>query len=420
MIKRILTGLLLALTLAWAAPSAADQGSLCMPTTGTVSGLTFSQNVNAALQALVTSNSGASAPVNPCGASPQIGQVWLDSSGSLPIVRYYDGTSWLPFGTIDNTTHTWVPPVGGGGNSVASASTTDLWSIPQAYVTITGSSTITSLGATAPLGQVKFVKFAAALTLTYNATSLILPGTATISTAAGDTMIAVGLGGGNVMVLGYTPATGAAILPSQRIPTGAVQDFLLSTPPAGWLKMNGTTVGDASSNASNRANADTQALFAALWNLDPTVSLIYTSAGVASTRGANAAADFAAHKQLLIPDTRGYFSRALDDGKGIDTGRVLGSGQFWATAVSAITATFTGQALPTQQVNVPATLPAYNGFNPIGGRKGWSETDNGGTPRTNVFTSDVFSGGTPVGTVTLSGAPETRPSNIAFLRCIKL
>jgi hypothetical protein len=68
--------------------------------------------------------------------------------------------------------------------SVASASTCDLGAAGSLFVTITGTTTITGLGANANL--LRFVRFAGALTLTHNATSLILLGGASRTTAAGD------------------------------------------------------------------------------------------------------------------------------------------------------------------------------------------------------------------------------------------
>ena len=81
--------------------------------------------------------------------------------------------------------------------------------------------------------------------------------------------------------------------------TGEVIDWALSTLPSGWLWLDARTIGDASSSATARANADTQALFVALWN-----SMADTEAPVSSERGANAAADFAAHRRLTLPDAR--------------------------------------------------------------------------------------------------------------------
>lgn len=92
--------------------------------------------------------------------------------------------------------------------SIASAGTTDLGSTPQQSITITGTTTITSFGSSAMTGAIKFVKFAGALTLTHNATSLILPGGANITTVAGDSATVRYEGGGNWRVMHYT--SGAA------------------------------------------------------------------------------------------------------------------------------------------------------------------------------------------------------------------
>lgn len=94
---------------------------------------------------------------------------------------------------------------------VASASTTDLGAVASNYCNVTGTTTITSFG-TVSSGIWKFVKFAGALTLTHNATSLILPSGANITTAAGDSLLAVSEGSGNWRVLSYTRADGAQII----------------------------------------------------------------------------------------------------------------------------------------------------------------------------------------------------------------
>lgn len=109
---------------------------------------------------------------------------------------------------------------------------------------------------------------------------------------------------------------------------GFMMQAIYTSAPTGWLKMNGTSVGNASSGATGRANADTAALFAALWNNVAQVDApVQDSAGSTVSRGANAAADFAANRRIVIPDMRGEFSRGLDDGRGVDTGRVNGSAQ---------------------------------------------------------------------------------------------
>ena len=117
---------------------------------------------------------------------------------------------------------------------VASAGTTDIGAAASNNVRITGTTTITSFG-TAASGITRQLRFAAALTLTYNATSLILPGAVNIITAAGDTATAISLGSGNWVVTAYQRANMAGMLDSVRrqivsVAVGSV-DFVL---PSGF------------------------------------------------------------------------------------------------------------------------------------------------------------------------------------------
>lgn len=90
---------------------------------------------------------------------------------------------------------------------LAGAGSIDLGAVASNKVRITGTTTITSFG-TAASGVVKLVKFASALTLTYNATSMILPGKRSLVMAANDTLMAVSLGSGNWQAVWYQPAIG--------------------------------------------------------------------------------------------------------------------------------------------------------------------------------------------------------------------
>jgi hypothetical protein len=108
-------------------------------------------------------------------------------------------------------------------------------------------------------------------------------------------------------------------------PLGTAKEYYGSTLPTKHLWVNGNTIGDASSNATGRANADTEALFTVLWgSVDNTNSQIklYDSAGVLSTKGASATVDFAAHKKISLPDRRDNFARGLPA-----SGRIIGSYQ---------------------------------------------------------------------------------------------
>lgn len=91
---------------------------------------------------------------------------------------------------------------------LASAATTTLASVTTSNkIRITGTTTITSFG-TAAAGVSKLIRFAGALTLTHNGTSLILPGAQNIKTAANDCCTAVSLGSGNWIVVGYQRGPG--------------------------------------------------------------------------------------------------------------------------------------------------------------------------------------------------------------------
>lgn len=152
----------------------------------------------------------------------------------------------------------------------------------------------------------------------------------------------------------YTPRT----LEAQLAPPGMVSWFARETAPAGWLKANGSTV-------SRTTHA---ALFAAIGTR--------FGAGDGSTT-------------FRLPDLRGEFTRSWDDGRGIDTGRTLGSSQ--ADDIKA----HTHQA------------PTSNGItNPSGVE----------VPVAGTFTDYDYAFAAPTSS---TGGAETRPRNISLLACIK-
>lgn len=87
--------------------------------------------------------------------------------------------------------------VAGQGSDIASATTTAICAAgTSAYAKVTGTTTITGLG-NAAAGCWRIITFTGALTLTHNATSLIIPGAANITTVAGDVAGFVSEGSGN-------------------------------------------------------------------------------------------------------------------------------------------------------------------------------------------------------------------------------
>lgn len=147
-----------------------------------------------------------------------------------------------------------------------------------------------------------------------------------------------------------------AELSAKLTPPGAVQAFARSTPPTGWLRCNGAAVSRTTYNA----------LFTALG----------TTFGPGDGSGT-----------FNLPDLRGEFIRGLDDGRGVDAGRLIGSAQsdqLKAHAHVISMSNDTGSAL-----NMPPK--AGDDISPAGGNYETSET----------------------------GGTETRPRNIALLYCIK-
>ena len=125
------------------------------------------------------------------------------------------------------------------------------------------------------------------------------------------------------------------------LPPGAIMPFYLSTAPSGWLECNG------------QSTAGYPALQAAI--------------------GSN------------VPDLRGEFIRGWDHGRGVDTGRSLGTTQ--ADAFKSHTHSY--------------NEPTVTGNTILYGV--WSSYDSGATSSNTSST----------------GGTETRPRNVAFMYCIK-
>lgn len=93
------------------------------------------------------------------------------------------------------------------GSALAASATVNLSSATGNYLHITGTGTISSFGS-CPAGARFVLVFDGVCTLTYNATSLIIPGSANITTAANDCCMIVSEGSGNWRVVGYFPIAG--------------------------------------------------------------------------------------------------------------------------------------------------------------------------------------------------------------------
>jgi hypothetical protein len=93
-----------------------------------------------------------------------------------------------------------------------------------------------------------------------------------------------------------------------QVQTGMIHAEFVNTVKTGYVRLNGRTIGNASSLASERAHADTADLFAYLWN-----NLVDAIATVSTGRGGSAASDFAANKNIILPNCQGTTLIGLDD-----------------------------------------------------------------------------------------------------------
>jgi hypothetical protein len=143
--------------------------------------------------------------VNPDGTALGANQILANR---MTEIVYYNGAFQLV--SLGNFTGSTIGTFG-TETAIASAATTDLGSATAHVVLITGTTTITSFGSSASLSApIYIVRFSGALTLTYNATTLIIPGNASIVTTPGDAAIVEYLGAGAWKVLFYQYSAGAA------------------------------------------------------------------------------------------------------------------------------------------------------------------------------------------------------------------
>jgi phage-related tail fiber protein len=189
--------------------------------------------------------------------------------------------------------------------------------------------------------------------------------------------------GDNSTLIATTEFANTAIRGAVGLMTGMVGMFAMSTPPAGWLKRNGAAV----------SRTTYSALFAKIGTL--------YGAGDGSTT-------------FNLPDSRGYFDRAWDDGRNVDTGRGFGSDQASQNLLHGHTATAANAGAHTHTSTLPREyVPPTDGVNV---NAVYGDQINEGTGSIATSSAGTHTHGI---TVADSGGNESRPVNTAFLACIK-
>jgi microcystin-dependent protein len=202
----------------------------------------------------------------------------------------------------------------------------------------------------------------------------------------------------NILVIGPSSGGGGggSIDPTTIAATGDVKASYGTGTLTGWVRMNGRTIGSSTSGATERANLDTQALFQYLWGTDANLA-------VSGGRGASSSADWAANKTIALPDSRGRVIAGLDGMGNSAAGRLtatyFGSGDLLGSAAGSDNTTLTAAQIPT-------ITALNNNALAIGVTSAGSNIVVGA-----VTTSNLQSGGNPVGTLSLPGSTISQISS---------
>ena len=258
---------------------------------GNQAGSAFRADLNNALAAIVSVNSGSSDP-----ATMYAYQLYADTTNNLLKQRNAGNSGWVTIGTLGTTN--WglaalasptftgtpsAPTASAGTNTTQIATTAFVVSsyLPLAGGTVTGNIT---------LNAQSDIRFADADSSNYVA----LQAPATVASNLTLTLPAADGSSGQALTTNGSGALAFATIGG--VPTGAVFYFAASTAPTGFLKANRAAV--------------SRTTYAALFAITGTTY----GAGDGTTT-------------FNVPDLRGEFIRGWDDARGVDASRAFGSAQ---------------------------------------------------------------------------------------------
>lgn len=127
--RKLLSAATLACWLASASLPAFGQADTVVTPSSPLSMSGLAAFLDGAMLSVGSCNYGPSAPSNGPSSAPFLFECWANTTTSTAVVfSYYDGASWVKFGTLNESTHVWTPYVGanqvsGGVPYGASAST---------------------------------------------------------------------------------------------------------------------------------------------------------------------------------------------------------------------------------------------------------------------------------------------------------
>ena len=394
--------------------------------------------INAAFDSLASNNSGAGSP-----AKTYPHMWWADTANGVLKQRNATDTGWIARGPLAET------------QVIARSSNTALSPGDFCRGIVASGSWTQTFNPASVLGDGWFVKYrnhgTGVITLTPTAGETI-DGSASIRLAPGESC--------DILCTGTTFYT----IGRTASPTGGIDFFAMATPPAGWLKANGAAVSRTTYSAlfdalvtsagfspqgvsisiatpavftkaahgfsgGERLRLSTTGMLPTGLNTssDYFVEMIdantfYLQATPGGARIASSGTQSGSHSYLRslwglgdgvttfnLPDLRGEFPRFWDDGRGVDSGRALGSAQA-ATRQPNLSVYATSA---TSGVLVSPSMSAYSGYPNDNFQK---EADSIEMAATGNYLSTALSatGGTTTGKYYTA-----RPRNVSLLACIK-
>jgi len=194
--------------------------------------------------------------------------------------------------------------------------------------------------------------------------------------------------------------------------TGMVMMWLSSTAPTGWLKLNGNSIGSASSGGTFTGTAY-QNLYYYFWN-----NLTDTWAPVAGGRGLSAIADWTANKKLTMPNMADYIAMGVGSNAatpGAQAGSAVGTPTGSVATVIGNTTLGTG-SIPSHDHGIPGNTNS-------GTTDGSLDLNTGSTTTPTYNTATTGGGGshTHTGSSTFLGdAMPIIPSVTGFYFIVKI
>ena len=335
------------------------------------SGSAFRSELNSTLSAVLSLNSGSTAPTTTVAYS-----LWADTTTGLLKIRDSSNSSFVTIGTMGSVnlglaalaspTFTGVPlaPTASAGTNTTQIATTAFVAssfLPLAGGTVTGNVT---------LNAQSDVRFADADSSNY----IALQAPATV--AANLTLTLPAADGSSGQALTTNGSGALAFATIGGVPIGAVFHFAASTAPTGFLKANGAAV--------------SRTTFAALFAITGTTYGV----GDGSTT-------------FNLPDLRGEFIRGWADDRAVDTSRAFGSAQAEGTQLLSHTHSTTVTGFAKAQYGDTGSITYGAGF---------TQQNNDGDITSNPNSASLtYTTGGP----SPAGGAETRPRNVALLACIK-